>query len=162
MLAMARADLDEATAMRQGDWGWEVAYANRNRAFGDMVSFQLNFELPVSRSTRQEPVIAARQKDIERLQAEREDALRRLRAEVDAQVAVLQRLERALQRQQNAALPLAQERAQVTLASYQGGRAELGAVLAARKSAAEAQLRRLDLQAQVMAAQARLAYLVAE
>ncbi|MCW7541444.1 TolC family protein [Aquabacterium sp. A7-Y] len=162
MQAMARADVDEAEAMRRGDWGWEVTYANRDRAFGDMVSFQLTFELPVSRGTRQEPLIAARRKAVERLQAEREDALRRVRAEVDAQLAELQRLERTLQRQQGAALPLAQERAKVTLASYESGRTDLGAVLAARKSAAEAQLRGLDLQAQVMAQQARLAYLIAE
>lgn len=162
MLAMAQADVDEARAMRQGDWGWGVAYANRARAFGDMVSFQLTFELPVSKATRQEPVIASRQKEVERLQAERDDALRRVRADVDAQVAELQRLERALQRQQGQTLPLAQERAQVTLASYQTGRADLGAVLAARKNAIEAQLRALDLQSQVSAQQARLSHLIAE
>jgi hypothetical protein len=50
----------------------------------------------------------------------------------------------------------------VTLASYQSGRADLGAVLAARKSAVEAQLRALDLQGQVLAQQARLSYLIAE
>ena len=162
MLAMAQADVDEARAMRQGDWAWEVAYANRARAFGDMVSFQLTFELPVSKATRQEPVIASRQKEVERLQAERDDALRRVRADVDAQVVELQRLERALQRQQGQTLPLAQERAQVTLASYQTGRADLGAVLAARKNAIEAQLRALDLQSQVFAQQARLSHLIAE
>lgn len=162
MLAMAQADVDEAAAMRRGDWGWEVAYANRARAFGDMLSFQLTFELPVSRATRQEPVIAARQKEVQRLQAERDDALRRVRAEVDAEVAELQRLERTLQRQQGQTLPLAQERAQLTLASYPAGRADLGAVLAARKNAIEARLRALDLQSQVCAQQARLAYLIAE
>ena len=162
MLAMAQADVDEARAMRQGDWGWEVAYANRARAFGDMVSFQLTFELPVSKSTRQEPVIASRQKEMERLQAERDDALRRVRSDVDAQVTELQRLERALQRQQSQTLPLAQERAQVALASYQTGRADLGAVLAARKNAIEAQLRVLDLLSQVSAQQARLSFLIVE
>jgi len=162
MLAMAQADVDEARAMRQGDWGWEVAYANRARTFGDMLSFQLTFELPVSKAMRQEPVIASRQKEVERLQAERDDALRRVRAEVDAQVAELQRLERSLQRQRSQSLPLAQERAQVTLVSYQSGRADLGAVLAARKNAIEAQLRALDLQSQVSAQQARLSYLIAE
>jgi outer membrane protein, heavy metal efflux system len=162
MLAMAQADVDEARAMRQGDWGWEVAYAHRARAFGDMLSFQLTFELPVSKATRQEPVIASRQKEVERLQAERDDALRRVRAEVDVQVAELQRLERSLQRQRSQSLPLAQERAQVTLASYQSGRADLGAVLAARKNATEAQLRALDLQGQVSAQHARLSYLIAE
>ncbi|MDP1165891.1 TolC family protein, partial [Klebsiella pneumoniae] len=80
------------------------------------VSFQLTFELPVSRATRQEPVVASRRKDVERLEAEREDALRRIRAEVDTQVAELQRLERVLQRQLTATQPLARERAQVTLA----------------------------------------------
>jgi len=162
MLAMARADVDEAVATRRGDWGWEVAYGNRARAFGDMVSFQLTFELPVSKATRQEPVIAARQKEVERLQAEREDALRRIRADVDGQVAELQRLQRVQQRQRSVALPLAQERAQVALTSYQSGRADLGAVLVARKNAVEAQLRDLDLQARVLAQQARLAYLIAE
>ena len=67
-----------------------------------------------------------------------------------------------LQRQQSQTLPLAQERAQVTLASYQTGRADLGAVLAARKNAIEAQLRALDLQSQVSAQQARLSHLIAE
>lgn len=126
------------------------------------MSFQLTFELPVSRATRQEPVVASRQKEVERLEGEREDALRRVRAEVDALVAELQRTERVLQRQQTAALPLAKERVQVTLASYQAGRADLGAVLTARKSAAEVQLRALDLQAQVLTQQARLTYLIAE
>ena len=162
MLSIARADVDEASAMRRGDWGWEVAYANRGRAFGDMVSLQLTFELPVSRGTRQEPLIVSRQKEVERLQAERDDVLRRIRAEIDAQVAELQRLERAAQRQQATALPLAQERASLTLASYQSGRSDVGAVLAARKSVAEAQLRSLDLQSQAMAQQARLAFLIAE
>lgn len=162
MLAMAQAEVDEARAMREGDWGWEVAYANRARAFGDMLSLQLTFELPVSKATRQEPAIAARQKEVQRLQAERDDALRRVRAELDAEVAELQRLERAWQRQQNQTVPLAQERAQVTLASYQAGRADLGAVLAARKNAIEAGLRALDLQSQVSALQARLSHLIAE
>lgn len=162
MLAMARADVDEARAMRQGDWGWELAYANRARAYGDMLTFQLTFELPVAKDRRQEPVIASRQKEVQRLQAERDDALRRIRADVEAQVAELQRLERVLQRQQGVAWPLAQERAQLTLASYASGRADLGAVLAARKNAIEAQLRVLDLQSQLAAQQARLSFLIAE
>ena len=162
MLAMARADVEEAVAMRRGDWGWEVAYANRAKAFGDMVSFQLTFELPVSKSTRQEPAIAARQKEVERLQAERDDVLRRVRAEVDAQIAELQRLERTLQRQQELTLPLAKERAQLSLAGYQTGRADLGAELAARKNAIETELRVLDLQSQVSAQQARLSHLIVE
>lgn len=162
MLAMAQADLEEAQAGRRGDWGWEVAYANRARGYGDMVSFQLNFELPVSPATRQDPQIAARRKALDQVQAEREDALRRLRSEVEAQAAELHRLERALQRQNAAALPLAADRVRLATASYQGGRADLGAVLAARKEAAQARLRAIDLEAQLMVQRAQLSYLILE
>jgi outer membrane protein TolC len=162
MLSMAQADLQEAQAAKRGDWGWEVAYANRARGYGDMVSLQLSFELPVSPSTRQDPQIAARHKAVEQVRAEREDMLRRLRAEIDGQVAELQRLERALQRQRAAALPLAADRVRLATASYQAGRADLGSVLAARKDAAQARLRAVDLEAQLMAQRARLAYLVLE
>jgi outer membrane protein TolC len=85
-----------------------------------------------------------------------------VRAEVDAQVAELQRLQRTLERQQGTALPLAEERARVALASYQSGRADLGAVLGARKAAVEARLRAVDLQGQLLVQRARLSYLFAE
>jgi cobalt-zinc-cadmium efflux system outer membrane protein len=54
------------------------------------------------------------------------------------------------------------ERVQLTLASYEGGRADLASVLSARRDAAEARFRSLDLEAQLMGQRARLAYLIAE
>jgi cobalt-zinc-cadmium efflux system outer membrane protein len=162
MLAMARAEVAEAHASRRGDWGWELAYANRNRAYGDMVSFQLSFDLPVSPSTRQDPQIAAKRKALERLESERDDALRRVHADLQSQLSELLRLERALERQKASVVPLVTDRIRLTLASYEGGRADLASVLAARKDAAEAQWRALDLEAQLMSQRARLAYLIAE
>ncbi|WOB10845.1 TolC family protein [Piscinibacter gummiphilus] len=162
MLAMARAEVAEAQASRRGDWGWELAYGNRNRAYGDLLSFQLTFDLPVSPSTRQEPQVIAKQKQLSRLEAERDDALRRLRADLENQLTELQRLERALDRQTASALPLAAERVQLSLAGYEAGRADLASVLAARKDAAEARFRALDLEAQLMGQRAKLAYLIAE
>lgn len=162
MIAMARAEVAEAQASRRGDWGWELAYGNRNRAYGDLLSFQLTFDLPVSPSTRQEPQVIAKQKQLSRIEAERDEALRRLRADLQNQLAELQRLERAFDRQTASALPLAAERVQLSLAGYEAGRADLASVLAARKDAAEAQFRALDLEAQLMGQRARLAYLIAE
>ncbi|WOB10921.1 TolC family protein [Piscinibacter gummiphilus] len=162
MLEMAKAEIAEAQASRRGDWGWELAYANRHRAYGDMVSFQLSFDLPVSPATRQDPQIAAKRKELDRLEAERDDALRRVRAELQSQISELQRLERALERQVSSVLPLLGERVQLTLVSYEGGRTDLSSVLTARKDAAEAQWRALDLEAQLMSQRARLAYLIAE
>ncbi|TAK78007.1 MAG: TolC family protein [Aquabacterium sp.] len=162
MLAMARAEVDQARAARRGDWGWEVGYANRDRRWGDMVSVQLTFELPVSVATRQEPLVAARLKDVERLQAEQEDARRRVQADVQTQLAELQRLERGVRRQTEAAVPLAQERSRLALAGYESGRGDLASVLAARRDAVQAQLRLLELESLLMAQRARLTYLIVE
>jgi outer membrane protein TolC len=162
MQAMAQADVQEAEAGKRGDWGWEVNYGNRSRAYGDMVSFALTFELPLFAQTRLDPQIASRRKEVDRIAAEREDALRRVTAEVTSQVAELRRLDRALERQRTTAMSLADERVRLTLSSYEAGRTELAAVLAARRDAAETGLRLLDLESQVMSQRARLAYLIAE
>jgi cobalt-zinc-cadmium efflux system outer membrane protein len=159
MLAMGRAEVEQAQAARRGDWGWEVGYANRDRGWGDMVSVQLTFELPVTTATRQEPLIAARLRDVQRLQAEQEDARRRVPADVQTQLAELQRLDRATRRQASS-VSLAEERARLALAGYESGRGDLASVLAARRDAVQAQLRQLDLESLVMTQRARLAYLM--
>lgn len=162
MLASARADVQEAQADKRGDWGWEVAYSNRARAFGDMVSFQLRFDLPLWQASRQDPRLAARRQELARVQAEREDSLRRVRAELLSQLAQLQRLERALERQRTGVLPLAVERVRLTLAGYEAGRAGLDTVLAARRDAVRARLKAVDLEAARTRLRAQLSYLIAE
>jgi outer membrane protein TolC len=159
-------------------WGWEVVYNKRGAQYGDMVSFQLTFDLPWQRDERQRPQIAAKRKEMERIDAEREDTLRRHREEVEAQLAELRALDaqqsrlanagqlRALDAQQsrlaNAGQPLAAERVALALASYQAGRADLGAVLAARREAVDTRLRLIDLDAQRAALRVRLTSLIAE
>ncbi len=61
---------------QRGDWAWEVVYSRRQR-YGDMVSFQFSFDLPWQREQRQQPVTAAKRHEIERIEAERDDAARR-------------------------------------------------------------------------------------
>nr|WP_246483605.1 TolC family protein [Paenacidovorax monticola] len=46
---MAQAESHEAQADSRGDWSWEVAYSRRGRQWGDMVSFQVTFDLPWQR-----------------------------------------------------------------------------------------------------------------
>lgn len=162
MAAMARAEASEADAEQQGDWGWELAYQKRGPQYGDMVSFQLTFDLPWNRAQRQRPQLAAKLKDIERIESEREDAMRRHRDELDAQLAELDALDAQRARLATQGLPLAAERVALTLASYEAGRADLAAVLAARRDALEAQLRLTDLDAQRAALRVRLTTLIAE
>ena len=72
MQSMARAESHEAQSEARGDWSWEVAYTRRDRRWGDMVSFQLTFDLPWQKERRQTPMIQAKQRELERLEAEQE------------------------------------------------------------------------------------------
>jgi len=156
MLGMAQAELGEAQAEARGDWSWEVAYQKRGPQWGDMVSFQVSFDLPWQRDRRQQPLIAARIKDVQRIEAERAEMERRHAQEIDEQLAELEALQRQLERLRSAMLPLASERVQLALASYESNRGNLAGVLAARRELLEARMRLIDLQAQRDDLRARL------
>lgn len=162
MQAMAQAEAGEANAEQRGDWAWEAVYSRRGPGYPDMVSFQFSFDLPWQRGSRQQPQIAARLKEVERLGAEREELLRRHREEVDAQLAELQALDAQHARLADAGTHLATERVTLALASYEAGRSDLSAVLGARREAVETRLRLIDLEAQRSALRVRLTTLIAE
>ncbi|MGL6109843.1 MAG: TolC family protein [Rubrivivax sp.] len=161
MQAMAQAEVREADADQRGDWGWEVVYSRRPQ-YGDMMSFQLVFDLPWARERRQLPQLTARQKDAARIEAERADTLRRHAEEVQAQLAELKALDAQQARLQSHGMPLNAERVALALASYEAGRGDLGAVLVARREAVETRLRLIDLDAQRSALRLRLNTLIAE
>lgn len=161
-LARTEAQTRELEASKRGDWSWEVMYGRRAPEYGDMVSVQLSFELPFWSSRRQDPLIAAKRQERARIDAERDDMRRRHAEEIEGMLAEHTALARQLARANEAAVPTADERVRLTLASYEAGRTDLGAVLAARRDAAEARLRAIDLEAQQHAVRARLATLSAE
>lgn len=156
MRAMADAEVREAQAAEQGDWSWGVSYGKRGQGFGDLVSVQLTFELPLSPQQRQQPQIRARQKELERIAAERDELLRRQTQELEALLAELGELDSKLNRLTQQTLPLAAQRTAFALAAYESGRDKLAAVLEARKQQTETGLRALELQAKQRAVQWRL------
>jgi outer membrane protein, heavy metal efflux system len=162
MQAVAQAEAREADAEQRGDWGWEVSYNKRGSQYGDMVSFQFNFDLPWQRGQRQQPQLLAKQKEAQRIEAERDDTMRRHSEELEAQLAELQALDNQSARLSGSGQALAAERVALALASYQAGRGDLGAVLAARREAVDTKLRLIDLDAQRAALRVRLTTLVAE
>jgi len=162
MRAVAQAEAREADAEQRGDWGWEVSYNKRGSQYGDMVSFQFNFDLPWQRAQRQQPQLLAKQKEAQRIEAERDDTMRRHGEELEVQLAELQALDRQYARLSGNGQALAAERVALALASYQAGRGDLGAVLAARREAVDTRLRLIDLDAQRAALRVRLTTLVAE
>ena len=161
MQAMARAEAREADAAQRGDWGWELVYSRRPQ-YGDMMSFQLVFDLTWDREHRQQPQVTAKLREAARIEAERADTLRRHAEEIDAQLAELKALDAQHARLQGQALALSAERVTLALASYQAGRGDLGAVLVARREAVETRLRLIDLDAQRAALRVRLNTLIAE
>ncbi|MDZ5455712.1 MULTISPECIES: TolC family protein [Azohydromonas] len=161
MAAMARAEIGEAESEKRGDWSWEVAYARRPR-YDDMVSFQLSFDLPLRQGQRQEPQVASKRRELERVEAEREDTARRHGEEVEMQLAELQALDAQAQRLRTDGQRLAAERVSLVTTAYQAGRSDLGAVLAARAAALEQRLRTLSLDAERVDLRVRLNTLTAE
>ena len=154
---MARAELREMEAAKTGDWSWGVSFGKRGPAYSDMVSLQLSMELPLWAAQRQDPQIAARRFELQRIDAEREDMRRRVVGEIEALQADDAQLTSQLDRLTRQSLPLDAERAALQLASYQAGRADLGSVLASRRDAIETRLRRIELQGRQAQVRAQLA-----
>ncbi len=160
--ALAQAEVREADAAKAGDWGWGLSYGRRGQRYGDLVSVQFTFELPLAPNERQQPQVIAKQKELERLGSEREDLVRRQTLEVDTMLAELDEASRKLTRLTLEAQPLAAQRSALTLAAFENGRDTLSAVLQARQQQTELALRALELQATRAAVQWRLNTLIAE
>lgn len=140
----AQAEVRQAVADKQSDWSWQLAYQKRDPAFGDMMSVQFSFDLPLFPGSRQNPRIAAKQAKLSQLEAEREAAEREHTQQLADDLAEYQRLERALRRSQDSLVPLAEEKVALTLADYRSGAGELAGVIAARRELIETRLKHID------------------
>jgi hypothetical protein len=159
---MADADMREAEAAKSGDWSWGIRYGKRGPAYSDFVSAQLTFDWPLSPETRQQPLIRAKQKELERIEAERDDALLQQTQALETGLSELAETSSKLERLTQQTLPLAAQRSALTLAAYQSSRDKLASVLEARKQQTEIGLRALELQARQSAVQWRLNSIIPE
>jgi outer membrane protein TolC len=156
MTREAQAKVREAEAQKQSDWGWELDYQRRGRQFGDMVSVQFTFDLPLFPDSRQNPKIAAKHAELNQLEAEREALLREHSQQLEDDLAEYERLNRAMRRSQDSLLPLAKEKVALTMASYRAGKSDLAAVIAARRELIETRLKQIDFEEQRALTSARL------
>lgn len=159
--AVAAAEMAEMEAEKRGDWSWELAYSRRPK-YDDMVSVVVSFDLPWQRALRQEPQVQARRHEMQRIEAERDDAAARLAAEAEAMLAELRALDATRERLAGAGVQLAAERVALATAGYQAARSDLGPVLAARAAALEARMKLVELDAARAALRVRLAALAAQ
>ena len=137
---LAEAELALARADKRPDWALEVSFADRGPAFSDMVSVMARIDLPVFSRRRQDPVIAARQASLERVEAEREAARREHAAELRAALAAWQAARARVERSERELLPLAEARGDAALAGYRGGRGTLAESLSAQSDLIELHL----------------------
>lgn len=145
----ADADRDLAKAGKNPDWSFDVAYQRRDPAFGDMVTAGVTISLPLFGSTRQDPIIAARTQTARRVRYEREDALRGLAAQLDADLADHVMRHDQWMRSEGTLVPLAKKRAELERSSYAAGNASLSNVLSAMLALAEAKIEALNREAAV-------------
>jgi cobalt-zinc-cadmium efflux system outer membrane protein len=162
MLRMAAAETRQAQAGKRPDWAWEVAYSKRGSEFDDMVSVQVSVQLPLFAGTRRDPQIYAKAQEEARIRAEREETLRQHVHMIEALIAEAEAVASQLARVREQSLSLADERVRLTMASYAAGRADLGAVLIARRERVQTRLRAIELEGHRDALRAQLAYLFAE
>lgn len=144
----AEAEVHEADAMKQSDWGVELAYQKRAPQFSDMISVQFTFDLPIATAHRQDPLIAARQQELTRIEADREAVLRDHANQLENDLADYAALTRQIERAGQTALPLAREKVDLQTASYKAGKTDLASVLAARRELIDQRLKIIELQAQ--------------
>lgn len=157
-LRRADAAVEEARSARASDWGIELDFQRRAPQFGNMVSVQVSYALPFFTERRQDPSILASLRERDRLDAQRDALLREHSSALQDDLADMAALARQLERAREAALPLAREKVDIQAAAYQAGKAELGALLAARRELADLRLRVVDLESRRAAIAARLTY----
>lgn len=162
MTREAQAKVNEAVSEKQSDWSWEVDYQRRGREFGDMVSVQFSWDLPLFPGTRQDPKIAARQAELSQLEAEREALSREHTQQLENELADYARLDRAVRRYQDSLLPLAREKVELSMAGYRAGTGDLNTVVAARRELIETRLKQIDVQEQRALSSARLHFAYGE
>jgi outer membrane protein TolC len=162
MTREAQAKVREAVSEKQSDWSWELDYQRRGREFGDMVSVQFSWDLPLFPDSRQTPQIAAKQAELSQLEAEREALSREHTQQLENELADYERLNRAVRRNQESLLPLAKEKVELSMASYRSGKGDLNAVVVARRELIEARLKQIEVEEQRALTSARLYFAYGE
>ncbi len=156
----AEAEVHEADAMKQSDWGVELAYQKRAPQYSDMISVQFTFDLPIATAHRQDPLIAAKQQELVRIEADREAMLRDHANQLENDLADYATLKRQLERAEQTALPLVQQKVDLQTASYKAGKSDLTSLLAARRELIDQRLKIIEWRSRhaVIAAQLHFAY----
>jgi outer membrane protein, heavy metal efflux system len=154
----AQAEVALAREASRPDRSWEVGYMLREGDRSDMVMFQMAFELPFWKESRQDRLVESKLRLQERAREQSQDHLRMLRAELQAAYSEWQRNGERLANFDARILPDAQSRIDALGAAYRAGRVELGTVLEARRALTDSRIQRFMVEVAQAKARANIAY----
>lgn len=152
----AEAKLRQAQALQKPDWGIEFAYQHRAPEFGDMIGVQLTTELPVFSKKQSGPLIQAALAEQNQITADQEVKYREYLTLLDEGLSDLDALDQQINRTMQKSIPLAKQKVNLQLASYQAGKTNLTNIIVARQALLEQRLRLIDLQQQQAVTKAQL------
>jgi outer membrane protein, heavy metal efflux system len=157
---MLDADVAQAQATTRPDWSLELAYLNSTGPHSDMMSLEFTIDLPIRTGSRQDPLIASRRAERLAFDSDREALLRDHVQALESDLAEYHRLQKAVARERDVLLPLTEEKVQLALAAWRGGKASLADVAAARSERIDARMQLIALrgEAQQMAARLHFTY----
>lgn len=144
--AVLDSQIAEAKASRHPDWAVEMAYQRRGSAFGNMVSLQVSIDLPIFPGSRQIPRINGKLAERRALDSAREADLREHQQMLEADLIELERLRKAVERQRQIVLPLAEEKVALLQSAWRANIASLADLIGARRERIEAETTLLELE----------------
>lgn len=142
----AEANVKLAQAETHPDWSWGLSYQRRDPVFGDYVSAEVKFSLPLFQGSRQRPLINSKLDEVNRIGAERAALLREHGAVLEARLAEREALMANLQRARNIRLPLTRQRASAAMGALAAGTSSVAQSISARREALEAELDIITLE----------------
>lgn len=152
----AQAAIGLARADKRPDFGVSASVGLRDPNYGQMISVMGTMTLPLWAGRRQQPRIRAAEAEAVAARSEREDRLRELEAQFEADLAEWRGAYRQWQRAREELLPLARDRAELETASFAAGRAELIDVIEARTELALLELDILEREQATIEAATKL------
>jgi outer membrane protein TolC len=129
-IAMARAEVERAKADKRPDWSAQVSYGKRAGDLSDMLTVEFRVGLPWFSGARQDPLIRAKRAELTQVELERAAELRMHEEELSAALAGWSSARERLDLYRQQRVPLAHERTQAALASYQAGGGSLTDLMA--------------------------------
>jgi outer membrane protein TolC len=128
----------------------------------DMLTVMVLMDVPLFTKNRQDRVVAAQIAESSAAMYSRDDLLRRLRSEVDFNLATYQRQQQRIDLYENSLLPEAEFSSEASFGAYQSSLEDLTTLLRTRITEFDLQFEHARLLAEVRKTEARLLYLEGE